>query len=212
MKFDPSLYLVLDPGFTRKRSVQDVLREAVEGGVTLVQIREKNCSQQEFLDLAIQVAPLLKAYGIPLIINDRLDVAVRVGAEGVHLGQSDIHWSEARRLLGPQAIIGLSVESEAQEAEAEGAAVDYLGVSSLFPTETKKDIRKVWGLEGLKTLRRSSSHRLVGIGGIDLENAASALHAGADGLALVSAITSASSIRLSTQSFQQIIRGVREST
>lgn len=211
MIFDPSLYLVLDPGFTRRRPVEDILSEAIRGGVTLVQIREKNCSREEFLTLATKAAPILRAAGVPLIVNDRVDVALKVQADGVHLGQSDLHWTEARRVLGPQAIIGVSVESEAQVTELETAAVDYLGVSSLFPTPTKIDIKKVWGLEGLREVKRLTRHRLVAIGGINVKNAESALRAGADGLALVSAITSADRVKTETKAFSRLIGGFRDS-
>lgn len=175
----------------RGRSPSAVLEEAIRGGVTLVQLREKSCSDEEFLALACAMKAILSAHRIPLIINDRVDIALAAGADGVHLGQSDMHWTEARRLLGEHAIIGLSVESLAQAHAAENARIDYLGVSSIFPTATKSDIRHVWGLEGLQVLRELTHHRLVGIGGIDASNAESVLRAGTDGLAVVSALCAA---------------------
>lgn len=191
VRFDPRLYLVLDPSTVPAGQVEPVLEAALRGGVTLVQVREKICSNEEFLRLAAKAASVLKKSGVPLIVNDRLDIAVAVGAQGVHLGQSDLPWKEARRVLGPRAIVGVSVESLEQAEELKNAEVNYLGVSSVFATRTKGDLKHVWGLDGLAELRRRCSLPLVGIGGIHAGNGASVLRAGADGLAVVSAICGA---------------------
>src|SRR5262249_48297351 len=123
------------------RSVQDVVAQAASSGVDIVQLREKNCSEREFIQLAVQFSEGLKYYGIPLIINDRVDIALQTGAQGVHLGQSDLPWTEARRILGKHAIVGISVETLEQAENLKIADIDYLGVSGVFQTATKPDIK-----------------------------------------------------------------------
>lgn len=202
---DLRLYLVMDPSTAPEQEVERVIREAILGGVTLVQIREKNCSNEEFLRLAIKASLALRQLGVPLIINDRVDVALQVGAQGVHVGQSDLHWSEARRLLGPQAIIGVSVENLAQATALKNADINYLGVSSVFPTSTKSDVASIWGLQGLKTLRSETHWPLVGIGGICEANVEDVIRAGADGAAIVSALCSALNPKLEAEKLRQLI-------
>ena len=148
-------------------------------------------STLEFIAEARLLKELLLGTGIPLIINDRLDVALAVGAEGLHLGQQDMSIADARRLAGPDMVIGISAESldDARRAEAEGA--DYIGISPVFATTTKNDAATPLGLEGIRRIRRAVNLPLVGIGGITLVNAAEVLLAGADGVAVVSAIVSA---------------------
>ena len=143
------------------------------------------------MEEAERIKRLLAPYGVPLIINDRVDVALAVGADGVHVGQDDMPYPLARRLLGPKAIIGLSVETVEQVLEAEQYDVDYLGVSSIFETPTKTDTKGSWGLEGLARVRKLSRHRLVAIGGLNASNAESVVRAGADSIAVVSAICAA---------------------
>ncbi len=186
--FDPTLYLVTDRGLARGRDLVDLVTAAVRGGVTLVQLREKSCSTREFLALARALRARLEPLSIPLIINDRVDIALASGASGVHIGQSDMPYGDARRLLGPDAIIGLSVETMAQAEEAARLDVDYLGVSPVFSTPTKTDTTTEWGLEGLAALARVSPHPLVAIGGINRTNVAAVRDAGAAGVAVVSAI------------------------
>ncbi len=188
---DVGLCLVTDSRLSLGRPVEEVVRAAVQGGVTLVQVREKECPIRDFIALAHRLREILKPSGIPLIVNDRVDVALAVGAEGVHIGQSDMPFADARRLMGSDAIIGLSVETLSQAEEATAFDADYLGVSPIFPTPTKTDTGAAWGIEGLKTLRQHSRHRLVAIGGINEANAAAVMSAGADGIAVVSAICSA---------------------
>ncbi|HEY8279835.1 MAG TPA: thiamine phosphate synthase [Bdellovibrionota bacterium] len=202
---DPRLYLVLDPTVMRGKPVEQILEDAVRGGVTVVQVREKHCSNSDFLGLARRAAAVLKRLSIPLILNDRVDAVLELEVQGVHLGQSDLHWSEARRKLGPEAIIGISVENFFQATELVGADVDYLGVSSVFPTATKKDVAEVWGLERLAQLRKQSHFPLVGIGGIDATNAQSVMAAGANGIAVVSAICAAPSPRKAAMELRQIV-------
>jgi len=185
---DLRLYLVTDRGYMGTRDIADVVRQAVAGGVTVCQLREKHCTVAELVEIGRRLRAVLAPLGVPLIINDRLDVAQVVEADGVHLGQKDVPYADARRILGPQAIIGLSVETLEQARQAEDLDVDYLGVSPIYPTPTKTDIESAWGLDGLRQLREASRHTLVAIGGIKEENAASIIEAGADGVAVVSAV------------------------
>ena len=198
MKADPavigvdySLYLVTDRSLSRGRSSEEIVGAAVRGGVTCVQLREKHCSTRDFISEARSLQPLLQHHKIPLIINDRLDIALAIGADGVHLGQSDMHISDARRLVGEKTIIGISAENldDAIAAEQEGA--DYIGISPVFATDTKVDTAAPLGLEGIRRIRREVNLPLVGIGGIHTGNIREIICAGADGVAVVSAIVSA---------------------
>jgi thiamine-phosphate diphosphorylase len=190
---DYSLYLVTDRPLCRDRSLLEVVAAAVSGGATVVQLREKHCPTGEFILLARQLKKLLQGSGVPLVINDRLDVALAVEADGLHLGQQDMDIADARRLAGPGLIIGVSAESfdDALRAEREGA--DYIGISPVFATTTKKDAAMPLGLEGVRRIRAAVRLPLVGIGGINVENVASVIAAGADGAAVVSAIVAAAS-------------------
>jgi thiamine-phosphate pyrophosphorylase len=191
IRLDYSLYLVTDRGLSRGRSTYDIVRAAVAGGVTCVQLREKDCPTRTFIDEARLLKAILDPLGIPLIINDRLDVALAVGAAGVHLGQQDMDIIDARRLVGPELIIGISAESleDALRAEAQGA--DYIGISPVFATATKNDTAVPLGLDGIRRIRAAVRLPLVAIGGITIDNAAAVMAAGADGIAVVSAIVTA---------------------
>ena len=188
---DLGLYLVTDRELCLGRPVERIVEAALRGGVSCVQLREKSIPTGAFVEIARSIKSILAPRSVPLIINDRVDVAQAAGADGVHLGRSDLSCLDARRILGRGAIIGLSVETMDQALEAEDWDVDYLGVSPIFATPTKPDIRTAWGLDGLARLRTATSHILIAIGGINPANAAQVLEAGADGLAVVSAICSA---------------------
>ena len=185
------LYLVTDQAALRGRSLSDVVLAAVQGGVSCVQLREKNLGSRDFLAQALMLKKLLASYHVPLVINDRIDIALACRAEGVHLGQSDPPVLQARNLLPPEVFIGWSVESMAQVLQSAILPVDYLGVSPIFATPTKTDTKAAWGLEGVAAVRASTGLPLVGIGGIHAGNATCILRAGADGLAVVSAVCSA---------------------
>ena len=208
--FDYSLYLVTDRRLSLGRSTVEVVAAAVSGGVTCVQLREKHCSTREFLEEARRVRELLVGTGVPLIINDRLDVALAVAADGVHLGQNDMHISDARRLVGERLVIGISAESVADAIRAEAEGADYIGVSPVFTTPTKMDTAPPLGLEGLREIRRAVRLPLVAIGSIRHDNAAEVLRAGADGLAVVSAIVSAPCPRTAAAALRQQIAFTRE--
>lgn len=197
--FDPTLYLVTDRTLARGRPLEFVVEQAVKGGVTMVQLREKECSVREFIMLAIKMKKLLLGYNIPLIINDRPDVAIASDADGLHIGQNDIPYNIARKLLGKDKIIGLSVENTRQAAEANSLDVDYIGLSPVFVTPTKTDTAPPLGLEGVRKIAALSKHKMVGIGGINSLNAADVIKAGVHGVAVVSAIMAADDPFLAAQ-------------
>jgi thiamine-phosphate pyrophosphorylase len=199
------LYLVTDQASLKGRALTDVVRAAVQGGVTCVQLREKQANSRDFYAQAVALMELLAPLDIPLIINDRIDMALACGAQGVHLGQSDLPVAAARRLLPPQVFIGWSVETFAQVEHSASLAVDYLGVSPVFATPTKTDTATPWGLEGLARIRAATALPLVAIGGIHSGNAAQLMAAGADSLAVVSAICAAADPRAASQQLRKLI-------
>lgn len=204
------LYLVTDQGCLRGRPLADVVLAAVQGGVTCVQLREKHLSTHDFVALACAMKSLLMPFCVPLVINDRLDVALACGAQGVHLGQSDMSVDDARRWLPPHVFVGLSVQTRHDVERSAHQAVDYLGVSPIYPTPTKTDTLTAWGLAGLRQVRTMTRLPLVAIGGIHPGNAQQVLEAGADGLAVVSALCSAHNPCAAAQSFTTI-QNVQES-
>lgn len=205
MKFDPSLCLVVGRDHTCGRDLCALVLEAVAGGVTMVQLREKEADFAEFMASARALKAALAPTGVPLFINDSVEITRLSGAQGVHLGQSDMPCAQARQILGPEVGIGLSVETRAQALDAETLDVDYLGASPVFASATKTDTGEPWGLDGMRWLRAHSRHVLIGIGGITSDNAASVVQAGAHGIAVVSAICSASKPRSAAQTLRQAI-------
>lgn len=202
---DYSLYLVTDRSLSRGRTTLEVVRQAVAGGITCVQLREKHCSTREFIDQARALQPLLKDKRIPLIINDRLDVALAVGADGIHLGQQDMALADARKIVGQTMVIGISAESVADAIRAEQQGADYIGVSPVFATPTKTDTAEALGLEGIQKIRRAVTIPIVGIGGVNQRSAGAVLGAGADGIAVVSAIVSADDPKQAAADLKKII-------
>lgn len=202
---DYTLYLVTDRGLSLGRPTPEVVKDALQGGVTCVQLREKNCSTREFIAEARALKALLCDTGVPLFINDRVDVALAVGADGVHLGQSDMPIGDARRLLPPGTLVGISAESldEAVTAAKEGA--DYIGIGPVFATRTKTDTAPPMGPEGVREIREAVGIPIVGIGGIGPDNAAEVIAAGADGVSVVSAIVSAPDPKDAARSLKKAI-------
>lgn len=207
--FDLSLYLVTDRSLSLGRPLEYIVEEAVKGGVTMVQLREKDCSSHDFYQLAAGLKKVLAHYKVPLIINDRLDIALAVDADGLHIGQSDLPWQVARRLLGPDKIIGLSVETEEQACLANELDVDYIGVSPVFATPTKTDTFQPFGLEGLRKACQLCKHPAVAIGGINTANAAAIMEQGAQGIAVVSAISSALNPDLAAKELKKKIQNIK---
>ena len=188
---DLSVYLVTDRLMARGRELVDVVLAAVRGGATVVQLREKEGSARETLALGRVLLERLRPLGVPLIVNDRVDLALALGADGVHVGQGDLPPEVARRLLGPEALVGLSITGAGDLPTLDPAVVDYAGVGPIFPTGTKADATPALGLEELARLRRLLRVPVVAIGGITANNAADVIAAGADGVSVVSAICSA---------------------
>ncbi|WP_281545201.1 thiamine phosphate synthase [Grimontia sp. SpTr1] len=186
------LYLVTDDQQDLD-TLKNVVSEAVAGGVTMVQVREKHGDVRAFIERVKAVKAILAGTGVPLIINDRVDVALAVDADGVHLGQSDMPAEIARDLIGPNKLLGLSIETEAQLEEADNLPVDYLGLSAIFATPTKTNIKKEWGVEGLRKAVEQSGYPIVAIGGINTSNLNEVMATRLAGVALVSAICRAES-------------------
>ncbi|MDA3916555.1 MAG: thiamine phosphate synthase [Deltaproteobacteria bacterium] len=185
------VYLVTDQNSCLHHNLETVVSETIRAGICLVQLREKNIDTRSFLNRALAMKAILAPFSVPLIINDRVDIALASGANGVHIGQSDMPYEAARRLLGPDAIIGLSVETWEDVTTAQDLSVNYIGVSPIFSTPTKTDTKEPWGIAGLEKIKAYSRHPLVAIGGINLSNAARVIRAGADSIAVISAICSA---------------------
>ena len=202
---DLSLYLVTDDRIPEGKDFYKIIESAVQGGVTMVQLREKEASSRAFYEKALRLKQLLSPLHIPLIINDRLDIALAVDAEGLHIGQSDLPYEMARKLLGKEKIIGLSVENEADVLAANLLDVDYIGISPVFSTPTKTDTAPALGLEGTRLLNKLSVHPSVGIGGIHLSNVASVIEAGSVGVSVVSAIMMADDAKLAAQELNSVI-------
>jgi thiamine-phosphate pyrophosphorylase len=203
------LYLVTDRGLCGDRSVEEVVLLAVKGGVSCVQLREKELPTNLFIEQAKKIKEIIKPFNVPLIINDSVDVALASGADGVHVGQSDMPFAEVRKLIGTKAIIGLSVETWEDVEKAQGLDADYLGVSPVFETPTKTDTKEAWGLVGLSRIKAYSRHRLVAIGGINMKNAADVIRAGADSIAVVSAICAAPDPYEATRALKGLIMNSR---
>lgn len=203
MAIDYSIYLVTDRDVLQERDLVTEVKNAVQGGVTLVQLREKECSSRDFFNLASTLKKELDQLGVPLIINDRLDIALAVDAAGLHIGQQDLPIEIARTLLGQDKIIGLSVNTleQAQEGVAKGA--DYLGIGPVYFTATKKDIDTPTGAPMLKEFCNQINIPMVAIGGINLDNVAEIKQSGIDGVAVVSAI-------LGVENVQQAAKELKE--
>ncbi|MGF1709397.1 thiamine phosphate synthase [Vibrio kagoshimensis] len=182
-----TLYLVTDDQQDLD-TLRFVIEQAVQGGVTMVQIREKHGDVRAFIERAQAVKAILANTDVPLIINDRVDVALAVDADGVHLGQSDMPATVARQLIGPNKILGLSIENEQQLEESNSLPIDYIGLSAIFSTPTKTNTKKHWGIEGLEMALKATQLPIVGIGGINESNIPQLSQTGVHGLALVSAI------------------------
>ena len=202
------IYLVTGQSLCSPRPVEEIILRAIDGGIAYIQLREKDVSTRFFVQEAKRIKKLLSSYKIPLIINDRIDVALACGAEGVHIGQEDMPYAIARKLMGTKAIIGLSVEDWADVEESQKLDVDYIGVSPVFPTPTKTDTKGVWGLAGLAKIKAFSRHPLVAIGGINESNAAEVIAAGAACIAVVSAICSAPDPAAATRNLKGIIDAI----
>lgn len=210
MRFDKSsmlLYAVTDRAFAKKQTLYEQVNSAIKGGITMLQLREKKLSEVEFLKEAEKIKPLCRANDIPFIINDDVDVAVKCGADGVHIGQNDMAAEKVRQIIGGDMILGVSAQTPEQAVKAEKAGADYLGVGAVFPTSTKSDALSV-SYETLKEICASVSIPVVAIGGICAENIKELSGSGIDGVALVSAIFGAEDIERECEILKKLTREV----
>lgn len=205
-QMDYTLYLCTDRGLMSTPTLEEAVEQAIRGGCTLVQLREKDCSSREFYDTAVRIKAITDANKVPLIINDRVDIALAVDAAGVHIGQSDLPAARVRELLGPDKILGVSTArvDEAVKAAQDGA--DYLGVGAMYATGTKSNARSV-SMELLGEIRAAVSIPIVVIGGIGPKNAANFRGIGIDGLAVVSSIIAQPNIEAAARNLKNIFCG-----
>lgn len=208
---DYSLYLVTDAQLGRGRSQLEIVAAAIQGGVTMVQYREKSASTRHMIEEAAMLCQLCRCHHVPFIVDDRVDVALAVDADGVHVGQEDMPTGLARRLIGRERILGVSVENAAQLGAAVAEGADYVGASPIFATPTKPDAPPPMGLQGLKGVAHASPVPVVAIGGLNASNAASIIHAGAAGVAVVSAIVGADDIQEAARRLLRIIKEAQRS-
>ena len=200
---DYRVYLVTDTVYFNDDNIWNKMEAALRGGVTLVQYRDKTQESRILYERALKMKALCDKYNVPMLVDDRADIAFAVGAAGVHVGQSDLPAEVARRMLGADAIIGVSAHNAEEALAAEAAGADYLGCGAVYPTGTKKDT-SVIGVEGLKAIRTITKLPFVGIGGVTLANYRDVINAGVDGAAIVSAILSADDIESTVQKFVQL--------
>ena len=206
MKPDYSLYLVTDRMLMSTKTLGEAVEQAVIGGCTMVQLREKEILSLDFYVLASEMKKITDRYGIPLIINDRIDIAMAVGAAGVHIGQKDIPADIARKVIGKDMLLGVSAVSAAEAVNAAKAGADYLGVGAMFPTGTKPDAGFV-SMEELERIRKAVDIPIVVIGGISKENAMLFQPMGIDGLAVVSAVIAQPNIKKSAADLKSLFFG-----
>ncbi len=191
MQMDLSLYLVTDRPLAHGRPIEEIVRRAIAGGVRTVQLREKDTPGGEFYALAREVRSITRKAGVIFIVNDRVDIALAAGSDGIHVGQDDMPAVMARGLIGPDLILGVTAADVEQAAAAVQAGADYIGCNAVFATPTKTDTGTPLGLDGLKELVESVDVPVVAIGGINTDNAADVMATGVAGIAVVSAIVSA---------------------
>jgi thiamine-phosphate pyrophosphorylase len=207
---DLLLDLCTDQILALGRPLSAAVEEAIAGGVTMVQLREKDTSSRGFYETALAVQAITRRRHVPLIINDRLDIALAVGAEGVHIGQSDLPLSAARRLAGREMIIGVSASTVEEAREAERGGADYLGVGAVYPTGSKADAGDAIGLERLREVIAAVKIPAVGIGGVNPGNAGAVMRAGAAGIAVISAILSQPDICEAARKLRAVLKTPNE--
>ena len=204
--FKYSLMYVTDDTIRENKLFFDILEAALKGGADIIQLREKNCNTRSFYKRAVEAKKRCEIYNTPLIINDRLDIALAINADGVHIGQNDMPYAIARSLLGKDKIIGLSVSTEKQALEANFLDVNYIGISPIFATKTKtKHLSTPLGIEGLKKIKLITTKRIICIGGIDINNAENIIQNGSDGIAVISSISRAENSKIATEKLKNSI-------
>jgi thiamine-phosphate pyrophosphorylase len=207
---DPTLYVVLDRTAARGRDLDDLLAAVIEGGCRMVQLREKAWPSGRLLPLARRLRERCARAGVTFVVNDRVDLAVAAGADGVHVGQEDLPAPDARALLRPGMLLGVSTHGVEQARSAQTAGADYVAVGAMFPTATKPAFELV-GTALVRTLRPEIRVPLIGIGGITHDNVTDVVRAGADGVAVISAVCAAPDPTAATRRFLELIRSARAS-
>jgi thiamine-phosphate pyrophosphorylase len=209
MRFDPSLYVITDSRIGGGRPTEDIVAAAIRGGATMIQLREKAWAAKDLLEVGRRLLAITRPTGVPLIVNDRVDVALAIDADGVHVGQDDLPVSVARRLLGPDKVVGTSAGTveEARQAELDGA--DYVGVGSVFATTSKPDAGIAIGPDALRRIREAIHIPVVAIGGITASNAADAIAAGAHGVAVISSVVGAEDVASAARRLAEVVRNAK---
>lgn len=200
-----SLYFVT-PDCDDAGKLADICEQAAKGGVDVIQLRYKKNDVRQFLALALKIKAVCADYQIPFIINDRIDVALACDADGVHLGQSDMPIEIARNILGTDKLVGLSIEEESQIFDSQNQYADYLAISPVFATDSKKDTKQPLGLKGLRRAVENSHKPVIAIGGINQSNIQSIMQQGSAGVAIISAISAADDICKAAQNLKQEVK------
>ncbi len=203
------LYVITDRALARGRSEREIVHQAIAGGATAIQLRWKTGPLSEALRVGRELRELCSREGVLFVVNDRVDLALALDADGVHVGVSDLPVAETRRLVGDQVVIGFSPETVEQAREAEAAGADYLGVGPVFPTVTKPDAGPAVGLEHVQRIAAAVRIPVVGIGGITAENAGAVIRAGAVGVAVISAVVGADDVRLAAMQLRSVVDAAR---
>lgn len=207
MPKDMLMYVITDRKWLGGRNLAEEVEKSIKGGATFIQVREKDISHNEFLKVAREVKQVTDKYNIPLVINDNIEIAVEIGADGVHIGQEDEDINEVRKKLGNNKIIGLSVQTKEQAILGEKMGADYLGVGSMFKTNTKSDAKCI-ELETLRDIKNAVEIPIVTIGGIDKENILKMKGYGADGISVISAIFSKKDPYLATKELKELAKEI----
>ena len=197
------LYAVTDRHWLGEKSLAEVVRESLDGGVTFLQLREKDLDDERFYEEAVELQAMAKEYGVPFVVNDNVDIALRMDADGVHVGQSDMEAGDVRALLGPDKILGVSAQTVEQAVLAEKRGADYLGVGAVFPTGSKDDAIDV-SFDTLKAICSAVSIPVVAIGGITLQNTPELAGSGICGIAVISAIYGQADIKEAASSLKKV--------
>lgn len=205
MSIDYKIYLVTDRRFLKNTPLKKAVEESIKGGARIIQIREKEATTREFFNIANEIHDITKYYNVPLIINDRIDIAQAIKAEGVHLGQDDMPIEYARKILGEDIIIGISCGNVNEALEAQNKGANYLGLGAVFSTNTKKDIDIPIGLNGLKEITSKIHIPSVAIGGVNHSNAKSVMETGVSGLSVISCILGSNDIKKATEELKNIV-------
>jgi thiamine-phosphate pyrophosphorylase len=205
-----SLYAILDKKFIGSRNLKELTEQIIAGGARIIQLRNKLTSANEFYTDAVVVKEITDRHRVPLIINDRVDIALAVKADGVHLGQDDLPFEYARRLVGNEMLLGASVHDMLEFETARTGQPDYLGVGTIYPSQIKSDLTAK-GIRLIQELRELTDLPMVGIGGITVENLAAVIEAGADGVAVISALLDTDDVFARTKEFVTRIRALKTS-